>query len=349
MKRLRNFKITILCRMLIFALMIVPAAAFVIPMTVHAEDPAAPPAPAEPMVEFWKIREYIGNKNAGLNATLGEDLALALQNGAGNNLKDLLSWKDSDLELMYNLWNITKMLGTLMGIMYFLLEMNHAVFLAQSNWTMQSLMTPLLKFGIVICVINYGGTFIGNILGFGNYFLEQVGTYSIDNAGLSQATCDIIKKLGFLEVIVMMIPIFVIVIVSYIVSLIFVYKAFAYKIEVMIRVAITPIVFGDVWDGRNSHAIRWLKKLAGLMLYGGCFILVFRAGTMLLASDLLKTAQNSDSTTAMFSTYSSLGMAKSEGVALWMVVKGTLYGFLIPIAEIGALSLAKNACMEVFG
>ena len=351
MKKIRNFKLTMLCRMLILALMIAPAAAFIMPMTVHAEDPAPEPEPAT--LDVWEIEDYIGKKNAGLNAALAEEIALALQNLAGNNLGELLKWDTADIEIALELWETMKLLGACMGIMYFLLEMNHAVFLASSNWTMQTLMTPLLKFGIVIGVIQYGGKLVGTILSFGNYLIGVLTEETVDGAKLTVEFCDQIKQLGFLEVIFMMIPVFVMILVSFLVSLVFVYKAFSYKLEVMIRVAITPVVFGDIWDGRNSHCIRWLKKLAGLMLYGACFVLIIRCGIMLNLSDMMKTVKDQDTTTALLSSPGGVAGAaagaKAVGASCWMLLKGTLYAFLIPIAEIGALSLAKNACMEVFG
>lgn len=330
-KKFGKLKIAMLCRMLIFALMIAPVTALAIPMTAHAYNDGD-------ILNMNQINEVIHKK---LNRMLASMLQFTKQNATGGNLVDTLTWKTTEMGIVQQVWNQLSILGVCFAIMYFLIEMNHAVFLASSNWTMQSLVTPIIKFGIVICVIQYGDGFVNTILSFGNWFIGVLATGGAVGEGLTYAEVKKINELGFVECAFTMITSLVCLFISMLVSIIFVYKAFSYKLEVMFRVAITPIVFGDVWDGRNSHAIRWLKKLAGLMLYGGAFILIIKLGYDLQTAGVMNTY--------ITSAASMPEVVMSPFMAIWALIKGILLGILIPIAEIGALSLAKNACMEVFG
>lgn len=328
------------CLMLMLALVIAPVLATALPMMVHAEE--AEEAEEEETVPFDELEAKIGKKNMGLNLSVASLLAYSQRALVGNNLENMLTWTQDEVDFALVLWDDFKLLGVCLGIVYFLLEMNHAVYLASSNWTMQSLMTPIIKFGVVFFMIGYGGNLVGGILSMGNWAVGELSYTTNANAGLTVHMCDQIKQLGFIECILMFLPIIIMVITSFIISLVFVYKIFSYKLEVLVRVAVTPIVFGDLWDGRNSHAIRWLKKLAGLMLYGACFILILRIGYSTVISTMINDYAATD-------TDSAYNTAVSAMVGIWALLKGLLFSFLVPIAEIGALSLAKNACMEVFG
>lgn len=327
--------------MLMLALVIAPVLGAVLPMMVHAEEwPDSNDSNA--IVPWTKLENYMGKKNMGLNWNVAALLGYSQRVLVGGNLKGMLTWTQGEVDFALILWDSFKMLGICLGIVYFLLEMNHAVYLASSNWTMQSLMTPIIKFGVVFFMIGYGGNLVGGILSLGNWVIGKVTEGTNTSTGLTVQMCEQIKQLGFIECILMFLPIIIMVITSFIISLVFVYKTFSYKLEVLIRVAITPIVFGDLWDGRNSHAIRWLKKLAGLMLYGACFILILQIGYSTVISTMINDYAATD-------TDSAYDIGMSAVVGIWALLKGTLFSFLVPIAEIGALSLAKNACMEVFG
>lgn len=333
----------IVMTMLVFCLA-VPIAFIASSVTVFAADPEEEEE-GDDFIPYIDLEDEIGKGHAGINLALAKAFCFATTSLTGQNMTEALKWSDMDLVIAKQIWELLMPLGVGMAIVYFLIEMNHAVFMASNNWTMQTLISPILKFGVCIAVCQYGNRFVSKILGFGNWFVDKASGFDPYSYGLSRSFCEAIKALGFIECCLIFVIGILYVIVGYIISLIFLYKAISYKIEVLIRVAITPIVFGDVWDGRNSNAVRWLKKLGGLVLYGGCFILIMRIGFAITTGDVIKGmlgAETSDSA-------DGLGEVIEAMVSdIWGLLKGIVMALVVPIAEIGALSAAKQACMEVF-
>lgn len=334
----------IVMTMLVFC-MAVPIAFIASPVTVFAADPEEE---GDDFIPYIDLEAEIGKGHAGINLGLAKAFCFATTNLTGQNMTDAMKWSDEDLDIAKQIWELLMPLGVGMAIVYFLIEMNHAVFMASNNWTMQTLISPILKFGVCIAVCQYGNRFVSKILGFGNWFVDKASGFSPNSFGLSRSLCEAIKALGFIECCLIFVIGILYVIVGYIISLIFLYKAISYKIEVLIRVAITPIVFGDVWDGRNSNAVRWLKKLGGLVLYGGCFILIMRIGFEITTGEVIKgmlSAKTSKPENVLEGVIKAYEVMASD---IWGLLKGIVMALVVPIAEIGALSAAKQACMEVF-
>lgn len=333
----------IVMTMLVFCLA-VPIAFIASPVTVFAADPEEEEE-GDDFIPYIDLEDEIGKGHAGINLALAKAFCFATTSLTGQNMTEALKWSDIDLVIAKQIWELLMPLGVGMAIVYFLIEMNHAVFMASNNWTMQTLISPILKFGVCIAVCQYGNRFVSKILGFGNWFVDKASGFEPYSYGLSRSFCEAIKALGFIECCLIFVIGILYVIVGYIISLIFLYKAISYKIEVLIRVAITPIVFGDVWDGRNSNAVRWLKKLGGLVLYGGCFILIMRIGLAITTGDVIKGMLGAETSDSAETTKEVIEAMVSD---IWGLLKGIVMALVVPIAEIGALSAAKQACMEVF-
>lgn len=333
----------IVMTMLVFCLA-VPIAFIASSVTVFAADPEEEEE-GDDFIPYIDLEDEIGKGHAGINLALAKAFCFATTSLTGQNMTEALKWSDMDLVIAKQIWELLMPLGVGMAIVYFLIEMNHAVFMASNNWTMQTLISPILKFGVCIAVCQYGNRFVSKILGFGNWFVDKASGFDPYSYGLSRSFCEAIKALGFIECCLIFVIGILYVIVGYIISLIFLYKAISYKIEVLIRVAITPIVFGDVWDGRNSNAVRWLKKLGGLVLYGGCFILIMRIGLTITTGEVIKGMLRAETSESAATTKEVI---KAMGSDIWGLLKGIVMALVVPIAEIGALSAAKQACMEVF-
>jgi hypothetical protein len=124
-------------------------------------------------------------------------------------------------------------------------------------------------------------------------------------------------------------------IISQCIAVIFLYKAISWKIEVIVRAGVTPVILGDVWEGKNSGAVRWLKKLAGCVMYGGLMLIIIQVGSDIMATNFGGVLTDPD-------TIADTGH-------LLMDLLGAIAGaFVIPVAEIGAMSAAKQASMEVW-
>ena len=284
---------------------------------------------------FDEIKEKVGNKNLGFNAVvatfyfMGENFI-----NSHEMLADTLKFEDTELGVARDLWSLLSVIGVGFAVIYLIMDLNRAAFMAASNWTIQSLISPLLKFGACLFVIQYGGRFVSAILGFGNWLIDQVVDPSTPAAGGSFDTiCEMFKNMNLGVSIAFLLAVLIFWLASLLVGLIFIYKSIVYKIEVILRVGVTPVILGDVWEGKNSGAVRWFKKLAGCMLYGASFILIMKIGGEVFADN--------------FSLSDDDIWNAGLGTALDLV--GAIFGSLIiPIAEVGALGVAKQACMEVF-
>ncbi len=288
-----------------------------------------------------EVEEQVGKGKLGLPAACGVLMLYVKQHLFNNAFKEELKFKDAEITAANEIWGLLGVIGVAFAVIYFIMDLNRAAFMAASNWTMQSLISPMLKFGACMFVIQYGATFVSNILGFGNWFTDSVAeNVSGENAVLYDNEIEMIKDLGLGSALVFMIFCVVLFLLSQVVQIVFLYKAIVWKIEVIIRCGITPVVLGDVWEGKNSGAIRWLKKLAGCVMYGGLMILIIKIGTDL-------TFQNWDFNNPSGSMADGNTADQIAGGA-WALIGALSSCFIIPIAELGALGAAKQACMEVW-
>lgn len=332
-KRLYKYK-TLLARLLLIVTLSLTFAGFTAvfaPEIVYASDP-------DDEGTTWTdddIFDAIGGKNLGFNAYIASMWLTIKQNLIPDNLTESLKFTDLEISTANLIWGHLAIIGVSFAVIYLIMDLNRAAFMAASNWTMQSLISPLLKFGACMFVIQYGADFVSRILGFGNWFIDTVAQdVEAQAAGLTDAEIEVFKDMNLGAAIAFLLGCMIFWLVSMVVSVIFLYKAVVWKIEVVIRAGVTPVILGDVWEGKNSGAVRWLKKLAGCVMYGGAFLLVMKVGSDLSADN-----------------FAGLGDAEDlvETGGLLLNCFGALAGMLvIPIAEIGALSIAKQACMEVW-
>ena len=108
-------------------------------------------------------------------------------------------------------------------------------------------------------------------------------------------------------------------------QIVWIYKAIAYKLEVVWRVGITPIALADVYSGQQSHALRYLKNFLVLGIYAASMIILPRIANTLV----LNTAVTVDNLFDIFAAFAQMIMA--------------------PFAALGALSVAKTAAKEALG
>lgn len=130
------------------------------------------------------------------------------------------------------------------------------------------------------------------------------------------------------DLLVLLIPALICWLIGVIVGLVFKYKAYAYKIEVIFRTGIAPIALGDVYSGENSTAVKFIKRFLALGLYAMAFVVVVNIGASMIGADFLEGLTSGDT---------------------WKILGGILNCFVVPFAELGALGVAKQACNEVLG
>lgn len=250
-----------------------------------------------------------------------------------------------------NMWNYLALIGIGMTVIYFLIEINQKLAIeGAQNMTLKSFMSPFLKLAIAIVILINGANITLTLLNindaFVNYASGQINTDETtegesgesgggdededsETAGMTQAQADVyedimkeVDELGLLQAAIFCFILIIAYFFSLLISLVWMFKAITYKLEVLYRIGITPVALADVYSGSHSNAFRWLKGFLALALYAMAIIALPKLATLLGASSL----------------------AHAEG--LWGLVKALFTLFVAPFAALGVASTVKQTCKE---
>lgn len=240
-------------------------------------------------------------------------------NGAGtsDSIADSLKISPNIMAFVNIIWEYFMIIGIGMTLIYFLMEMNRKLALEGRDLNMKSMFAPFLKLMIAIAVLSQGAKIVTWLITYGNNLVDYANTHFITaltagGSGTNGVTGeDIISGLGFFSKLLLVIPALLMWVISMICSLVWLYKALGFKIELLFRTAITPIALADIYSGQNANAVRWLKGFLGMAIYAMSFIVIPRIGGALAAQEL----------------------AASDD--LWEVLRNLAQFLIVPIAEIG--------------
>lgn len=261
---------------------------------------------------------------------------LDLCSGANWGVPNLLQITDNEINIARTMYKYFLVIGIGMTIVYFLIEMNKQYALQARDLNIKTIGVPFLKLLASIAVLSQGSKIIGWILDFNNslvtyaqtHFTMTSGANDLANISNEISGDDIVNTLTFMNLIVILVPALICWLVGIIIGLVFKYKAYAYKIEVIFRTGIAPISLGDIYSGENSTGVKYLKRFLALGLYAMAFVVVVNIGAGITSGTFLDALTSGDT---------------------WKVLQGTLECFIVPFAELGALGIAKQACNEVLG
>lgn len=122
-------------------------------------------------------------------------------------------------------------------------------------------------------------------------------------------------------------------------SVVWTYKAFAYKLEVLYRIGVTPVAMADVYSGQNSGAIRWIKGCIGLVLYGMSLVILPKLANVLAMTQL---------TEALKMCFDISGAELDASVGILFIVRLAAC-IAAPFAAIGCLSAVRQLIKEATG
>lgn len=262
---------------------------------------------------------------------------LDLCTGANWGVPDLLQITDNEINIARTMYKYFMVIGIGMTIVYFIMEMNKQYALQARDLNIKTVGVPFLKLLASIAVLSQGSKIIGWILSFNNSLVKYAQTnFTMTGSGKGLADLtdkipsgdNIVNALSFMNLLVLLIPALICWLIGVIVGLVFKYKAYAYKIEVIFRTGIAPIALGDVYSGENSTAVKFIKRFLALGLYAMAFVVVVNIGASMIGADFLEGLTSGDT---------------------WKILGGILNYFVVPFAELGALGVAKQACNEVLG
>lgn len=256
--------------------------------------------------------------------------------GANWGVPDLLQISDNEIAIARTMYKYFMVIGMGMTIVYFLIEMNKQYALQARDLNIKTVGVPFLKLLASIAILSQGGKIIGWILSFNNSLVTYAQTHflasAVDGSGSLDASAipsgdKLVSGMSFMTLIGMLVPALICWLIGVIIGLVFKYKAYAYKIEVIFRTGIAPISLGDIYSGENSTAVKFLKRFLALGLYAMAFVVVVNIGASMIGTKVLEGLNGSS----------------------WKIIGAMLDCFVVPFAELGALGIAKQACNEVLG
>ena len=273
--------------------------------------------------------------------------------------------KDGYLNIANSMWSYFNIIAIGMLLIYFLLEVNQKLAIEGRDLTLKSFFGPFLKLAIAIAVVSQGARIVSAIIELSNDFVTQSdanGSIGVNtNNLLSQnewihgadayAVFETFAKtqMGFMERILLAVFMLIAWVITQVLGLVWAYKSILYKIEFIFRVGVTPIALADTYNGMNSHAIKWLKGLLAMGIYGMAFLIIPKLGYNLLMADVVNVYENQLNTikgaangTLSVNDYMSAGISNGWSL-LWILISF----IVVPFAEIGCLSLCRQVSKEL--
>ena len=231
--------------------------------------------------------------------------------------------------------------GMGLTIIYFLLEINQKLAFEGRDGSFKPLYAPIFKLCGALGLMSQAPKITGGILSFSNAITgEAAGISLFESPSVTDLdneikTCaETFGALGFFEKAFLLLPLLLMWVISLAIGLVWSYKALQYKLELVYRITVTPIAFSDLYNGANSHAIRWFKGFIAFTLYGASLIAIPKIGTDIQAGTAATAFKEA--------------MAGDE-ITIGIMLKSFLNFLILPFAELGVLGAIKQAIKEGVG
>ena len=240
------------------------------------------------------------------------------------------------------MWGHISMLAIGLTVVFFLIEINRHWVFEGNDMTMKSIAAPLIKLLAAIVIIYMSGDIFDSIIDMNDAFVTWADTgFQAEltkeiTTGLDADTSigDIVNnKVGFLEKVILVLPVLLAYLITIACNLVFIYKGFLFKVEFVARLMFAPIALADIYSWQNSNAIKYIKGTVALVLYAACLVILPKV-TMFIAIDGFQAA-----VTAM-----------TEGdIDVLVIILKILELCVAPIAAIGITGAAKSLTKEAVG
>lgn len=241
-------------------------------------------------------------------------------------------------------------LAEALTIIYFLLELNKRFAFEASDITLKTFAAPFLKLCLAIGLMNNGKEIVNWTINFYNNSIlaglsTSVTEVTADSLGFGSTNP--FDTLGLIIQIALLIPILIFFLVSLVLQFVYWYKTIGFKLEFYFRMGLTPIALADCYNDMSSSAIRWIKSLLGMGVYGSAFIILPQLCFDMVIDQFGGSGSELDT--------------MISGGFVWDDMLGDIIGFignvikllamllLAPIAALGSLSAIRQAIKEVLG
>lgn len=247
-----------------------------------------------------------------------------------------------NLETIVNtMWGYIQTFAIGLTIIFFLLEINRHWVFEGNDMTIKTLVAPFIKLLAAIAFIGFSGRLFGAICGINDSFVEWADSEftSILTADLTSglegtSVGDIVNnKVGFLEKVILVLPVLLAYLITIVCNLVFIYKGFLYKVEFIARLMFAPIAMADVYSWQNANAIKYIKGTLALVLYAVCLVVLPKVTMAIAIGDF----QN------------AVDVMKDGNCDVLVIILKLLELCVAPIAAIGITGAAKTLTKEAVG
>lgn len=293
---------------------------------------------------------------SGLNAVCYAFLRHILTMNFNNGMNDWLKFNKSDGDIINSVWKQgwIQVIGIGMLLIYFIIHINKEMLLNGREFQLTTLYGPLIKFGIAFCVIYALPYILSIFLNLNNSLIDEAGkavnvsVYAAEAGQAAKSSDDVlaeclknfkeaIKDMNFfycVGFILQLVPVWLLTVLA---SLVMLYQGVSRKIEILVRCIFAPIGCGDIYNGEQSAALRYLKKLLALVFWGVMIVIILQIGNLLNANYITTIWSGAGVTGESLKK----DMLNQAGMIAMLV--------LVPLAEIGMIASSKQIANDVLG
>ncbi len=237
------------------------------------------------------------------------------------------------------IYDILTPLAIVFLIIWFLIEMTKVYAFQRDEMTLQSALAPLMKFIVGYALIAYGKRFIEMTLNLNNVLIDTIVNLNTTNGkvtfydevtltepqkeALSQIVSNV-TDLGWMGAIGSLATGLIIEVAVTIATGMIIFHCYSRKLEIMVRLPFVGLALSDIYEGKQSTGVRYLKKLLALAISGLAIMVLLNVGTDLMAGQ---------------------GLTSPVGKPLAEIISPVLIAF----AMSGMVSVAKQITNDVLG
>ena len=249
-----------------------------------------------------------------------------------DTVHDILRTTTEDFAIASKIYGVLLPLGYTLVLFYFLLELLEKTTHEQFNLEVFIKMFIKLMFAEVF--MDYGPELIGGFLSIGNWFLVTIKGISLDNFTNPIGVDELdrlktaVNKMGIISQIAALGPALIIWILSKICMVVMKVQCWTIKLELALRVALSPIALADMFSEiSRSAGIKYIKKILGTALQAGAVCAIYKIG-------------------AAYSIMEANTYVTSEG---YIQFDGFIDMFIIAFCLIGATAISKQLINDELG
>ncbi len=252
-------------------------------------------------------------------------------------ISSILIITQADFNLVIRIYEFLIPIAYALAIIYFLMDLIDKFTLNGKNVSLEQYILCIFRFLLIYVLLDYGVELLRMICEIGNALVQ----YWLDNPiqVISTDTEDLLKQAkiaaldeGLLIQVAALLVGFVYSLLALVPTFLITLQAISRKMEIIIRGGFACMAIPDLMsEGKNSSAIRFIKKFAALLIHGSIMVLIVGLSAILSQNASLTTDESGKVVYDLFN--------------IGTIIMPLLYSF----ASVGMLSASKAIVNEALG